>query len=64
MGQAPVFARVNRHGRFVKYVHGADAQRCDVKSGDPDRLPEGRGPQGDLMKIYNYVRAVRDISST
>jgi len=40
-------------------VHGAGAQRCDAKSGDPSRLPKGRGPQGDVMRIYNLVRCVR-----
>ena len=40
-------------------VHGAGAQRCDVKAGDPSSLPRGRGPQGDVMRIYNYVRCVR-----
>ena len=41
-------------------VHGAGAQRSDPKSGDPARYPTGRGPQGDDIRIYNYVRAVRD----
>lgn len=40
-------------------VHGAGAQRCDVKSGNPSQLPKGKGPQGDVMRIYNYVRCVR-----
>jgi hypothetical protein len=40
-------------------VHGAGAQRSDPKSGDPAHYPEGRGPQGDAIRIYNYVRAVR-----
>ncbi len=29
------------------------------KVGDPDDLPYGRGPQGDAIRIYNYVRCVR-----
>ncbi len=41
-------------------VHGAGAQRSDPKLGDPDDYPEGRGPQGDAIRIYNYVRLVRD----
>jgi hypothetical protein len=41
-------------------VHGAGAQRCDLKAGDPTKLPQGRGPQGDLMRILNFVRCVRD----
>ena len=40
-------------------VHGAGAQRADAKSGDPSRFPQGRGPQGDVMRIYNLVRCVR-----
>lgn len=42
-------------------VHGAGAQRSDVKAGDPVSLPAGRGPQGDVTRIYNFVRCVRDI---
>jgi len=41
-------------------VHGAGAQRSDPKSGDPAMFPHGRGPQGDVIRIYNYVRRVRD----
>lgn len=40
-------------------VHGAGAQRCDIKSGNPSSLPKGRGPQGVVMRIYNFVRCVR-----
>jgi len=40
-------------------VHGAGAQRSDPKSGDPKQFPHGRGPQGDDVRIYNYVRCVR-----
>ena len=41
-------------------VHGAGAQRSDPKSGDPADFPTGHGPQGDAIRIYNYVRMVRD----
>jgi hypothetical protein len=41
-------------------VHGAGAQRSDPKSGDRADYPYGRGPQGDAIRIYNYVRCVRD----
>jgi hypothetical protein len=41
-------------------VHGAGAQRSDPKSGNPDDYPYGRGPQGDVVRIYNNVRLVRD----
>ena len=40
-------------------VHGAGAQRSDPKAGDPAMFPHGRGPQGDVIRIYNYVRLVR-----
>jgi len=42
-------------------VHGAGAQRSDPKDGDPADYPYGHGPQGDVIRIYNYVRCVRDI---
>lgn len=41
-------------------VHGAGAQRSDPKSGDPADYPTGNGPQGDVVRINNYVRLVRD----
>ncbi len=40
-------------------VHGAGAQRSDPKSGDPAYWPNGNGPQGDVIRIYNYARCVR-----
>lgn len=39
----------------VMDVHGAGAQRSDPKIGNP----EYQGPQGDLIRINNYVRCVR-----
>ena len=42
-------------------VHGAGAQRSDPKEGDPADYPFGRGPQGDVIRIYNFVRCVRDL---
>ncbi len=44
-------------------VHGAGAQRSDPKTGDPRDYPYGRGPQGDVIRIYNYVRCVRTAES-
>jgi hypothetical protein len=41
-------------------VHGAGAQRSDPKAGDPKDFPRGRGPQGDVIRILNYIRLVRD----
>lgn len=49
------------HGRWTD-VHGAGAQRSDPKKGDPKRFPDGRGPQGDIIRIYNYIRLVRDVN--
>lgn len=42
-------------------VHGAGAQRTDPKTGNPADYPTGNGPQGDVVRIYNYVRLVRDV---
>jgi hypothetical protein len=41
-------------------VHGAGSQRSDPKAGDESEFPTGRGPQGDAIRIENYVRLVRD----
>ncbi len=40
-------------------VHGAGSQRSDPKTGDASKFPEGRGPQGDVIRIQNMVRLVR-----
>jgi len=45
-------------------VHGAGAQRSDPKVGDPANWPYGHGPQGDVIRIFNYVRLVRDADSS
>ncbi|GLS92331.1 hypothetical protein GCM10007916_34020 [Psychromonas marina] len=36
-------------------VHGAGSQRSDPKTGEP----MSRGPQGDMIRVDNYVRVVR-----
>ena len=41
-------------------VHGAGAQRSDPKEGSAADYPTGRGPQGDAIRIDNFVRLVRD----
>ncbi|MAG63454.1 hypothetical protein CMO84_08030 [Candidatus Woesearchaeota archaeon] len=41
-------------------VHGAGCQRSDPKAGDPNDYPYGNGPQGDVIRIFNSVRLVRD----
>jgi hypothetical protein len=58
----------------LKDVHGAGAQRSDPKSGsytsyylgvDQSGNPVyGLGPQGDVIRINNYVRLVRTIGSS
>ena len=60
-GGPPVGTKVEG-GRWMD-VHGAGAQRSDPKVGDPAQFPYGRGPQGDAIRIYNYVRLVRDAAS-
>ena len=47
-------------GYILMDVHGAGAQRSDPKAGNPEDYPFGHGPQGDVIRIYNYVRCVRD----
>ncbi len=42
-------------------IHGAGCQRSDPKSGNVADYTTGRGPQGDAIRIMNYVRLVRDI---
>lgn len=44
-------------GRWMD-VHGAGAQRAEDKSGDPSQYPNGHGPQGDAVRIFNYARCV------
>lgn len=51
----------NMFGSWIN-VHGAGAQRSDPKSGDPADWPDGLGPQGDEIRIFNFVRAVRTIN--
>lgn len=43
-------------------VHGAGAQRSDPKSGNTSQYSSGHGPQGDDVRINNYVRVVRNIN--
>ncbi len=42
-------------------VHGAGALRSDPKSGDEEDYPQYRGPQGDIVYVYNFCLLVRDI---
>lgn len=51
-------------GVTVIDVHGAGAQRTDPKEGDPDAYPVwGIGPQGDVRRVFNFVRLVRDVET-
>jgi len=65
-GQEGAGAAYISFGRAMGYmnswvdVHGAGAQRSDPKTGDPADYPNGHGPQGDAIRINNYVRLVRD----
>jgi hypothetical protein len=45
-------------------VHGAGAQRSDPKSGDSSQYSQGHGPQGDVVRVNNYVRCVRGGEAT
>lgn len=49
---------------LLQDVHGAGSQRSDPKSGDPVGYPHGHGPQGDVVRIYNYVRLVRNTAGS
>ena len=48
-------------GRWID-VHGAGAQRSDPKIWDGEDYSGGYGPQLDSVRIYNYVRLVRDVN--
>ena len=51
-------------GANVIDVHGAGCQRSDPKDGNRDDYPRwGGGPQGDVQRVFNYVRLVRDADS-
>lgn len=61
------FACYASFGRAMGYingwedVHGAGAQRSDLKMGNPNDYPTGLGPQGNAIRINNYVRCVRSV---
>lgn len=59
-GRSFGWMRNRRTGQYMLMdVHGAGSQRSDPKSGNPSRFPYGRGPQGDVIRIFNFVRCVR-----
>ncbi|MBN1820130.1 MAG: DUF1566 domain-containing protein [Prolixibacteraceae bacterium] len=42
-------------------VHGAGCQRSDPKEGNENDYPSwGHGPQGDVQRVFNFVRLVRN----
>lgn len=41
-------------------VHGAGSQRGDPKTGDAADYPRTHSPQGDVQRVFNLVRCVRD----
>ncbi len=46
-------------------VHGAGCQRSDPKDGNASDYPSwGHGPQGDVQRVFNYVRCIRTYSGT
>jgi ribonuclease BN (tRNA processing enzyme) len=55
--------RPGSSNRKLMDVHGAGAQRSDPKTGDPADYPTGNGPQGDAIRIYNYIRLVRNVTN-
>jgi len=61
-GEALGFMKQPRQEKIaLTDVHGAGSQRSDPKTGDPKDFPQGRGPQGDVIRINNFVRLVRNI---
>jgi len=64
-GQSAVYIAFGRglgymNGQFID-VHGAGCQRSDPKTGSASY---GNGPQGDIRRVDNFVRVVRDESAT
>ncbi|OBT13011.1 hypothetical protein A9264_15130 [Vibrio sp. UCD-FRSSP16_10] len=51
----------NSSQRRLLDVHGAGSQRAEPKQGDAKDYPNGFGPQGDVIRIDNYARAVRSM---
>jgi hypothetical protein len=48
-------------GGYPMDVHGAGCQRADLRDGDRADYPFHGGPQGDEIRTFNMVRAVRTI---
>lgn len=64
MGNSAVYIAFGRALGFMNNqwidVHGAGAQRSDPKIGSASEYPSSRGPQGDVTRVFNYARCVRD----
>jgi len=59
-GEALGFMDLNNSGtKTLMDVHGAGAQRSSPKSGNASDYPVGAGPQGDVIRVENFVRCVR-----
>lgn len=59
-GEAQGYMRTPKsNSKQLMNVHGAGTQRSDPKSGSPSKFKTGRGPQGDVVYIYNFARCVR-----
>lgn len=55
---------MQKNGQYTLMdVHGAGSQRSDPKSGSASDYPYGYGPQGDVIRIDNMVRLVRDVGT-
>ena len=52
-------------GSTIVDVHGAGCQRSDPKIGNPADYPSvfNDAPQGDVQRVFNYVRLVRDVDA-
>lgn len=62
-GEALGYMEDRKNGQIkLLDVHGAGAQRSDLKTGRAEMFPTGRGPQGDVVRIENYVRLVRSVN--
>jgi len=44
-------------------VHGAGAQRTDKKVVDAKQSMGGSAPQGDALRVTNYLRIVRSLNN-
>lgn len=59
-GEALGWMKDRRTGVYNLFdVHGAGCQRSDPKTGDPSQFSHGHGPQGDVIRIYNFAICVR-----